>query len=118
MALPALLDAQEQISMAIGEPIAINLQAKTCLNDLEKICAALRILAPDEALTAGFDRHVACLNFEDSRAKFKAWGVSIAAFRSESHQTSLQFRLRDAPDIQKRVSQVLEELREYLDDCQ
>jgi hypothetical protein len=64
MALPALLDAQEQISMAIGEPIAINLQAKTCLNDLEKICAALRILAPDEALTAGFDRHVACLNFE------------------------------------------------------
>lgn len=118
MALPSPLDAQEQISTALGEPITINLEARICLRELEKICADLRNLAPDEALTAGFDRHVACLNFEDSRAKFKAWGVNIAAFRSESRQTSLQFRLRNAPDIQKRVSQVLAELQEYLDGCQ
>lgn len=116
MALPASLDVQ-RLSTGLSQPIAINTEARTCLSNLEKICRSLRVLTPDEAITAGFERHVALLNFQDALAKFRAWGVNVAAFRGESHPTSLHFRLRDAPDIRSRVCQVLEELQEYLHDC-
>ena len=97
---------------------AIAPEARTCLSYLENICDTLRILTPDEEIRVGFERTTVLLNFQDAQAKFKAWGVSIAAFRNEMHPMSLDFRLRDALDIRKRLCQVLEELREYLEDCQ
>jgi len=77
----------------------------------------LRTPTPDEAAKRGLERNTVLLDFQDAQAKFKVWGISIAAFRSELHPTSLGFRLRDAPDIRTGLCLVLKELREYLDDC-
>lgn len=118
MAHPSLLGVQRQLLVDLNtQPTAIAPEASICLNYLEEICNTLRILTPDEAAQCGIERNTALLNFQDAQAKFKAWGISIAAFRSELQPTSLGFRLRDAPDIRKRLCQVLKELREYLDDC-
>jgi hypothetical protein len=118
MAHPSLLDVQDQLLADLNiqlTPIAP--EASICLSYLERICNTLKILTPDEAAERGVERNTALLDFQDAQAKFKAWGISIAAFRSELHPTSLGFRLRDAPDIRKRLCQVLKELREYLNDC-
>jgi hypothetical protein len=118
MAHLSLLGVQQQLLVDLNtQPTAIAPGASICLNYLEKICNTLRILTPDEAAKRGVERNTALLDFEDAHAKFKAWGISIAAFRSELHSTSLGFRLRDAPDIRTRLCLVLKELLEYLDDC-
>ncbi|OBT86784.1 hypothetical protein VE02_04226 [Pseudogymnoascus sp. 03VT05] len=54
---------------------------------------------------------------QDSYAKFKAWGTSIAAFREVHVPTSLDFRLSDALEIRSTLLGVLEYLREYLNDA-
>jgi hypothetical protein len=109
MAHPSLLGVQQQLL------VDLNIQPTPIAP--ERICNTLRTLTPDEAAKRGVERNTALLDFQDAQAKFKAWGISIAAFRSELHPTSLGFRLRDAPDIRKCLCQVLKELREYLDDC-
>jgi hypothetical protein len=106
-----------ELHQRLPQSTSISSNASTCLEYLEKICHNLLVLTPGEANRVGVERNIALLNFQDAQAKFKAWGVSIAAFRSKSHPTSLDFRLRDAPDIQKRLCQVLKEIQEYLDDC-
>jgi hypothetical protein len=118
MAHPSLLAVQQQLLVDLNiQPAAIGPEASICLSYLEKICNTLRTLTPDEAAKRGVERNTALLDFQDAQAKFKAWGISIAAFRSELNPTSLGFRLRAAPDIQTRLCLVLKELREYLDDC-
>jgi hypothetical protein len=117
MAHPSPLGAQQRVLVDLTQPTPIALEANTCLSYLEKICDTLRILKPEEEIRTGVERNTALVNFQDAQAKYKAWGVSIAAFRSGLHSTSLDFRLRDALDIRKRLCQVLEELREYLEDC-
>ncbi|RDL39878.1 uncharacterized protein BP5553_04218 [Venustampulla echinocandica] len=109
-------DVQQRLLIDPSQPTLIAPKARTCLGYLEKICDTLRIITPDQAIKVGFERNTALLNFQDAIAKFQAWGVSIAAFRSEMRPMSLDFRLRDALDIRKRLCQVLEELREYLED--
>jgi hypothetical protein len=117
MAHPLPIGVQQPVLVDLTQPIPIAPEANTCLSYLERICDALRILKPEEEIRIGVERITAFVNFQDAQAKYKAWGVSIAAFRSGLHPTSLDFRLRDAVDIRKRLSLVLEELREYLEDC-
>jgi hypothetical protein len=62
----------------------------------------------------GYDRDHALLTMQDARARFKAWGESIAAFHPGSVRTSLDFRLREAPEVRGRALQILEYLQEYL----
>lgn len=117
MASPCL-DVQQQLQVNLNsQPTAIAPEASICLRYLEKILNTLSSLTPDEAAERGVERNTALLDFQDAHAKFKAWGISIAAFRSESNPKSLGFRLRGAPDIRSRLCLVLKELREYLDDC-
>lgn len=117
MADPSPLNIQQHPLVDRIQSTAIAPEASTCLSYLEKICNTLRVLTADQANWWGVERNTALLNFQDAQAKFKAWGTSIAAFRSGLNPTSLDYRLRDAPDIRKRLCQVLKELREYLDDC-
>jgi hypothetical protein len=63
---------------------------------------------------SGYDTHLALLAIQDARARFKAWGESIAAFHDGPAKTSLDFRLREAPEIRGRALQILEYLQEYL----
>jgi hypothetical protein len=51
---------------------------------------------------------------EDQLARFMVWGKNLGAFQVGSQQSSLDYRLRDAPHLQKSISTVLEHLRESL----
>lgn len=97
---------------------AISPQALYCLRRFETICDELRNIEQETAIQNGYDRNLVLLAMQDSRAKFKAWGTSIAAFRQGHVPTSLDFRLRDALEIRSRLLQVLEYLGEYLNDGQ
>lgn len=94
----------------------ISAQALYCLRRFETICDELQNIEQETAIQNGYDRNLVLLTMQDSRAKFKAWGTSIAAFRKGHVPTSLDFRLRDAPEIRSRLLQVLEYLGEYLND--
>ncbi|KFY60055.1 hypothetical protein V496_05455 [Pseudogymnoascus sp. VKM F-4515 (FW-2607)] len=95
----------------------ISAQALYCLRRFETICDELQNIEQETAIQNGYDRNLVLLTMQDSRAKFKAWGTSIAAFRKGHVPTSLDFRLRDAPEIRSRLLQVLEYLGEYLNDA-
>lgn len=58
----------------------------------------------------------AVTSVEDLSARFLAWGTNIAALHDSHRRTSLDFRLRQAPDISERARSILEELSEYLTD--
>ena len=51
---------------------------------------------------------------KDASARFKAWGKGIAAFHDGYVKTSLDSRLREAPEIRGRALQILQYLQEYL----
>jgi hypothetical protein len=62
----------------------------------------------------GYDTYLALLSMKDASARFKAWGESIAAFHDGCVKTSLDSRLREAPEIRGRALQILQYLQEYL----
>lgn len=70
----------------------------------------------DDTSQRGFDLESTRLTIEDARARFKAWGASIAAFHDGTLRTSLDSRLKEAPGIRGRTLQVLQDLQEYLHD--
>jgi len=90
--------------------------ALPCLKSIENICDGLRLIEQENASQNGYDRNLVLLSMLDARAKFKAWGGNIAAFRKPYLSTSLDFRLKEAPEIRTRLLQVLEYLQEYLND--
>lgn len=53
---------------------------------------------------------------EDANARFNAWGTNIAAFRDGSSRISLDYRMREAPEIKRRALQILEDVQDYLKD--
>ncbi|KFZ00936.1 hypothetical protein V501_10348 [Pseudogymnoascus sp. VKM F-4519 (FW-2642)] len=98
-------------------PSPISSQARYCLKRFETICDELQNLKEETAIQNGYNRNLVLLTMQDSCAKFKAWGTSIAAFRNVHVPTSLDFRLRDALEIRSTLLGVLEYLGEYLDDA-
>jgi hypothetical protein len=72
----------------------------------------------EDSIQEGYDRNFVFLTMQDGRARFKAWGTNIAAFKDGRHPTSLDFRLKDGPEIRSRLLNVLEYLQEYLKDGQ
>ncbi|TVY80276.1 NAP1-binding protein [Lachnellula suecica] len=91
--------------------------ALDCLEYFEAICNLLKSPDQKRASQDGYDINHVVLAMQDGRAKFKAWGSNIAAFREKLHPTSLEFRLKDAPEIRSRLMQVLVYLQEYLQDA-
>ncbi|KAF4628213.1 hypothetical protein G7Y89_g9937 [Cudoniella acicularis] len=83
----------------------ISVLAKDCLKQLEGLCDIVGRLLPDKAEELGFDLDSMRLTVEDARARFKAWGTNIAAFRPRTLRTSLDFRLAEAPGIKRRTLQ-------------
>lgn len=94
----------------------ISSQALYCLKRYETICDELENPKQETAIQNGYNRNLVLLTMQDSCAKFKAWGTSIAAFRQVHVPTSLDFRLRDALEIRSTLLGVLEYLGEYLND--
>jgi hypothetical protein len=54
---------------------------------------------------------------DDAIARFRAWATSIAAFHDSKRRTSLDFRLKDSPEITMRTLRILDDLHEYVTDC-
>jgi hypothetical protein len=99
-----------------NDPSAISLLSKGCLKRFRYIDGLLQDLEASngEDEIFGYDTHLALLTMQDARARFKAWGESIAAFHDGLARTSLDFRLREAPEIRGRALQILGYLQEYL----
>lgn len=95
---------------------SISSLSQDCLRRFEGICDELQKLDQETASKNRYDRNLVLLALQDARARFKAWGTSIAGFRKPHLPTSLDFRLREAPEIRTRLLQVLEYLQEYLND--
>lgn len=107
-------DVVEDLGLPSSATIySLSLDCQKCFG---RICDELQSLEQDEANQNGYNRNFILLSSQDSRAKFKAWGTSIAALRKPSLPTSLEHRLRDAPEIRSRLLQVLTYLHEYLND--
>lgn len=96
--------------------MSISALALDCLSRFDKICDDLQSLGQETAKGNGYDRNLVFLAMQDARVRFKAWGNNIAAFRKGHLPSSLEFRLREAPEIRTRLLQVLDYLREYLND--
>jgi hypothetical protein len=97
------------------EVSSISVLANGCLERFKKLVVSLQ--RPGTPGDAGFDIESTRLAIEDARARFKAWGTSIAAFHNGRLRTSLDFRLNEAPGIRGRTVQVLRDLQEYLDEA-
>ena len=54
---------------------------------------------------------------EDASQRFQLWAGSIGASAQAEKKISLDWRLRDAPDIKEQVEDLLDDLVEALDDC-
>jgi malonyl CoA-acyl carrier protein transacylase len=101
---------------AFEDPAAISLLSRDCLKRFDYVCDILKDIQIgknwDE--TPRFDTSLALLAAQDACARFKAWGDSIAAFHDGCVRTSLDSRLREAPDFRRRALQILEYMQEYL----
>lgn len=92
----------------------ISREAKKCLELFTALSSVLS--APPPNLQSGIDLENTKLAVDDSRARFRAWGTNIAAFHDSKLRTSLDSRLKEAPGILGRATQILKDLQEYLSD--
>jgi hypothetical protein len=104
------------IPPSTNDPSAVSILSKDCIKRFHHICDILQDLDPNrqEDELSGLDTHLALLTMQDARARFNAWGESIAAFHPGHVRTSLDFRLKEAPEVRGRALQILEYLQEYL----
>lgn len=82
-----------------------------CKTRFEHSIQILKELNPSEAHNYGYDRDSSLFAIQDIFAHFKAWGNSIAAFQDAMVRTSLEFRLKEASEIQRRVLKILGNLQ-------
>lgn len=52
----------------------------------------------------------------DELGRFKIWAGNIGAFQESSSRSSLQFRLKEAPNIAIQAEELLDELNQCLED--
>jgi hypothetical protein len=84
--------------------------AKQCLAGLTSLSDTLK----DQETYSKFD-----LSYDESCdhvGRFRIWANNIGALQDASKTTSLEYRLRDAPKIAQRISELLEDVREILGD--
>jgi len=112
-----MVDPGSPFELSEGSPTTFIFSlAHICHKLFEAICDELYNLAPESSAQQGINRSSVLLAMQDGRARFMAWGINIAAFRDGRLSTSLDYRLRDAPEIRGRLLSVLGYLQEYLND--
>ncbi|KAB8300154.1 hypothetical protein EYC80_000381 [Monilinia laxa] len=82
-----------------------------CKKRFEHSIQRLKELNHSEAQSHGYDHDSSLFAIQDIFAHFKAWGNSIAAFQEVVVQTSLEFRLKEASEIKRRVLKILGNLQ-------
>ncbi|CAG8953279.1 hypothetical protein HYFRA_00003486 [Hymenoscyphus fraxineus] len=95
-------------SQAATTSSAIAPLANECLKIFQNLLDTSQKCHPD------FEIDNVRTTIDEARARFKAWGINIAAFRSAEIRTSLDSRLSEAPAIRSTILQILEDLKGYL----
>ncbi|TEY71628.1 hypothetical protein BOTCAL_0089g00070 [Botryotinia calthae] len=96
---------------ALGESEGICFRSMDCRKRFEQSINILKEISPSEAHNQQFDRDLSLFRMQDLFSHFKAWGNGIAAFQNASVRSSLEFRLKDATEIQQRVLKILGNLQ-------
>ncbi|ESZ95288.1 hypothetical protein SBOR_4315 [Sclerotinia borealis F-4128] len=113
---PSSNEDSGEIRKMIAAPVleeseGICVRSVDCRNRFEYGIQMLKKLSPSEAQNHGFDRDPSLFTMQDTFAHFKAWGNSIAAFQNVVRRSSLEFRLKEASEIQQRVLKILGNLQ-------
>ncbi|TGO22788.1 hypothetical protein BPAE_0155g00260 [Botrytis paeoniae] len=85
---------------ALSQSEGIYFRSVDCRKRFEHSIQILRKISSSEALNQQFDRSSSLFTIQDKFAHYKAWGNSIAAFQDVLIRTLLEFRLKEATEIQ------------------
>ncbi|RFU31087.1 hypothetical protein B7463_g5231, partial [Scytalidium lignicola] len=88
-----------------------------CLDGYQGLSENLRDTAPDDPCERGFDRDEKLRAAQDSRLRFRAWAVNIAALQKGHLRSSFDFRLKDATELRQRIIRILEGLLKSLENA-
>ncbi|CAG8956660.1 hypothetical protein HYFRA_00012204 [Hymenoscyphus fraxineus] len=87
---------------------------KDCLSAYDKTRDALVSSTYGHATESKFDRDGLIVSLQEARSRFEVWAQNIAAFQPSRLRTSLDYRLREAAGIRKRIVTILQELQDSL----
>ncbi|TVY38770.1 hypothetical protein LSUB1_G004396 [Lachnellula subtilissima] len=108
------VDSDNPSSLLAVNVSTIPALSRRCLGSYKKLCDALGACTKEDARHREFDLKSSTLLVEDARLRFTAWARNIAALHGAHQQTSLEYRLRDARSIRKRLLRMLKDLLESL----
>jgi hypothetical protein len=92
----------------------IFIHCKECVDQYEDLVDLLRDITLDNAKEYGYDRDLSLGIVQEAQARFKAWAVNIAALQKGHLRSSLDFRLKEATDIRRRILKDLGNLQDSL----
>ncbi|TGO46729.1 hypothetical protein BCON_0310g00070 [Botryotinia convoluta] len=96
---------------ALSQSEGIYFRSVDCRKRFEYSIQMLKEISSSETLNQQFDRNSSLFTIQDTFAHYKAWGNSIAAFQDVLIRSSLEFRLKEATEIQQRVLKILGNLQ-------
>jgi hypothetical protein len=88
-----------------------------CIAGYQELTETLRDTEAKDAIERGFNRDEKLAASQDSKARFRAWAVNIAALQKSHLRSSLDFRLQDAAELRQRIVRILEELVKSLENA-
>ena len=98
--------------MSSNQPSLIASQCRLCVSYFDQLSSLLK--AQERQSLFGISHTVVC----DELGRFRIWAGNIGAFQTIKLQSSLDYRLREAPKILRQIVQLLEDLSESLQDGQ
>src|SRR3954466_15718302 len=104
----------DPVAPLLTDQSPIYASASACRRKFEELSHVLHGMFTNRKDQLTFDLDYTHNLVEDAKARFKAWGTNIAAFRHGTLRTSLDSRLSKAPGIRDSTLQVLGDLQEYL----
>ncbi|WKT46770.1 hypothetical protein QSH57_011644 [Fusarium oxysporum f. sp. vasinfectum] len=94
---------------------SISDHVSACLQEFNSLCNS-RTIWVDEIESERSQSEISLLKLQNELGRFKVWSGNIGAHRKG--RSSLDHRLRDASNIQDQVVELLEDLRESLQDAE
>lgn len=82
----------------------LSFKSRLCLLGLGRLTSQLR--KPD----CRFLDQIPLLGVEDDAHRFRLWGGNIGAFQDPEKRSSLDARLKDAPQVRRQISRLLDRL--------
>ena len=96
------------------DEVAFETLAQTTRQTREKFTHVIQALGTSDSAAIGQGPKEA---LEDAFDRFQLWAGSVGASIDAQRKISLEWRLRDAPEIKERIVELQNDLVEALDDC-